>query len=76
MPCAHVVADPKASKKIAIPSADCIYLGDDLRDVQASLAAGMLPIIARYGYLGNDQPPETWGARHLIDRPEELLAYL
>ena len=65
-----------ASKKIEIPSVDCIYLGDDLRDVQASLAAGMLPIIARYGYLGNDRPPETWGARHLIDHPEELLTYL
>ncbi|OQW38447.1 MAG: phosphoglycolate phosphatase [Proteobacteria bacterium SG_bin4] len=65
-----------ASRKIDISPANCIYLGDDIRDVQASLAAGMHPIIARYGYLGNEQPPETWGARHLIDHPEELLAYL
>ncbi len=65
-----------ASTKIAIPPAHCIYLGDDIRDVQASLAASMQPIVARYGYLGNDQPPETWGARYLIDHPEELLAYL
>lgn len=65
-----------ASSKIAISPAHCVYLGDDIRDVQASLAAGMQPIIARYGYLGNDQPPETWGARHLIDHPGELLAYL
>ncbi|MBS0425261.1 MAG: HAD-IA family hydrolase [Proteobacteria bacterium] len=65
-----------ASTKIAISPAHCIYLGDDIRDVQASLAAGMQPIVARYGYLGNGQPPETWGARHLIDHPEELLAYL
>ncbi|MBK6957812.1 MAG: HAD-IA family hydrolase [Nitrosomonas sp.] len=65
-----------ASNKIAISPAHCIYLGDDIRDVQASLAAGMQPIVARYGYLGNDQPPETWGARYLIDHPKELLNYL
>lgn len=65
-----------ASKKIAISPVHCIYLGDDIRDVQASLAAGMQPIVACYGYLGNDQPPETWGAKYLIDHPEELLAYL
>ncbi|WP_297324686.1 HAD-IA family hydrolase [Nitrosomonas sp.] len=65
-----------ASNKIAIAPANCIYLGDDIRDVQASLAAGMQPIVARYGYLGNGQPPETWGAKYLIDHPEELLAYL
>lgn len=65
-----------ASGRIAISPAHCVYLGDDIRDVQASLAAGMQPIVARYGYLGNDQPPETWGARHLIDHPGELLAYL
>lgn len=65
-----------ASNKMAIAPANCIYLGDDIRDVQASLAAGMQPIVARYGYLGNGQPPETWGAKYLIDHPEELLAYL
>lgn len=66
-----------ASKKMTISPAHCVYLGDDKRDVQASLAAGMQPIVARYGYLGNnDQPPETWGARYLIDHPKELLTYL
>lgn len=65
-----------ASNKMAIAPTSCIYLGDDIRDVQASLAAGMQPIVARYGYLGSDQSPETWGAKHLINHPEELLAYL
>ncbi len=65
-----------ASNKMAIAPANCIYLGDDIRDVQASLAADMQPIVARYGYLGNGRPPETWGARYLIDHPKELLTYL
>ncbi len=77
---AHTKPHPEpllvASQKIAVTPAECIYLGDDLRDVQASLAAGMLPIVANYGYLGNDQPPETWGAKHLIDHPQDLLTYL
>lgn len=65
-----------ASNALAVSPGECIYLGDDLRDVQASLAAGMEPVIARYGYLGGDSPPESWGARYLIDHPEELLGYL
>lgn len=65
-----------ASNAIAIAPDECIYLGDDIRDVQASLAAGMEPVIARYGYLGSVSPPESWGARYLIDKPQELLSYL
>ena len=65
-----------ASHALAIAPDTCIYLGDDMRDVEASLAAGMEPVIARYGYLGNGHPPESWGARYLIDHPRELLAYL
>ncbi|SFP83019.1 phosphoglycolate phosphatase [Nitrosomonas cryotolerans] len=65
-----------ASRKLMVTPAECIYLGDDIRDVKASLAAGMEPIIARYGYLGNTHPPETWGAKYLIDHPQDLLNYL
>lgn len=65
-----------ASHALAIAPDTCIYLGDDMRDVEACLAAGMEPVIARYGYLGNGHPPESWGARYLIDHPRELLAYL
>ena len=66
----------RARNAINIGPGECIYLGDDIRDVQASLAAGMEPVIARYGYLGNVSPPESWGARYLINRPQELLGYL
>ncbi len=45
-----------ASGAMAIRTRRCIYLGDDIRDVQASLAAGMEPVIARYGYLGSVAP--------------------
>lgn len=65
-----------ASNVLAVAPAACIYLGDDIRDVEASLAAGIEPVIARYGYLGNSHPPESWGTHYLIDHPQELLAYL
>lgn len=54
----------------------CIYVGDDLRDVEAGRAAGMPTVVAAYGYLGNDKPVEEWGADALISRPEEILGLL
>lgn len=65
-----------ACRQMNVSPQNCIYLGDDIRDVKASVAAGIKPIVARYGYLGNDAPPESWGAAHLIDHPEELLHYI
>lgn len=65
-----------ACRQINVASGRCIYLGDDIRDVQASLAAGMKPVVALYGYLGNSAPPETWGASGLIDYPGDLLHYI
>jgi phosphoglycolate phosphatase len=65
-----------AAKKLGIPARQCIYVGDDERDVQAGHAAGMPVVVARYGYLGNGTPPEEWGADGFIDAPEDLLGIL
>jgi N-acetyl-D-muramate 6-phosphate phosphatase len=65
-----------AAERIGVESAECIYVGDDLRDVQAGRAAGMDVVVARYGYLGNNTPPEDWGADFLIDAPEDLAPVL
>ena len=61
-----------ASAGIAVEEA--IYVGDDLRDIQAGRAAGIGTVAAAYGYLGDGAPIEAWGADHIIRRPEELLA--
>ena len=50
-----------------------IYVGDDIRDVIAGKAAGMLTVAAAYGYCGCKEPPEVWGADYLIRHPLELL---
>jgi 2-phosphoglycolate phosphatase len=66
----------EAARRMGVPAEQCIYVGDDLRDVQAGLAAGMRTVAVRWGYLGDGGPVEAWGAHHVIERPDELLKLL
>jgi len=54
----------------------CLYVGDAERDVAAARAAGMPTVIARYGYLGEEDRPEEWGAAGFIDAPDGLLDWI
>lgn len=65
-----------AARQIDRNPANCLYVGDDLRDIQAGLAAGMCTVAVRYGYLGTGLPPEQWGADHLVDHPREIAEIL
>ena len=75
--CSHAKPHPEpllhACGLIGIPPTSCLYLGDDLRDMQAANAAAMPGIIARYGYIDANANLETWNARAIIDHPTELL---
>lgn len=59
---------------LAIKPEQCIYVGDHIRDIQAGNAAGMLTILASYGYI----PPQdqhdlkAWQADIIIDTTDEL----
>jgi phosphoglycolate phosphatase len=57
---------------IRIPPGLCAYVGDDRRDVDAARSAGMRSIAVRYGYL-NGGEPDTWGADHVVDCPQDVL---
>ena len=78
--CAHAKPHPdpllKACEIIGVTPEQCLYLGDDLRDMQAANAAAMRGIIARYGYISDDAQLDSWGAHGVIDAPTELLGYL
>jgi 2-phosphoglycolate phosphatase len=50
----------------------CLYVGDDIRDIQAARAAGMPSIAAAYGYCGPDHPVETWQANHTAQSAREM----
>jgi 2-phosphoglycolate phosphatase len=52
----------------------CLYVGDDLRDIQAGRAAGMVTVAVRYGYLGDGDPIENWGADHVVDHAHQIAA--
>jgi N-acetyl-D-muramate 6-phosphate phosphatase len=48
-----------------------VFVGDDLRDVQAGRAAGTVTVAAAWGYLdGGD--PHAWNATHVVDLPSAL----
>jgi phosphoglycolate phosphatase len=65
-----------ACKNLGTQPAQCVYVGDAPRDIDAGKAAGMRTIAARYGYIMPGDKPEKWKADVLIDQPEDLLALL
>jgi 2-phosphoglycolate phosphatase len=66
----------KACQLIGVTAAECLYLGDDLRDMQAANSAGMRGIIANYGYISHDASVENWKAHGSINEPMELLGLI
>ena len=62
-----------AAKLIQIEPAHCLYIGDDIRDIEAAHSAGMRSVAALYGYLG-DSHPETWSATMFIHTPGDIAS--
>lgn len=61
-----------ACKKAQVEPADCLYIGDAERDIQAGKAAGMKTVVAMYGYIDESDRPLEWGADFLINSPSEI----
>ncbi|HWS69178.1 MAG TPA: HAD-IA family hydrolase [Steroidobacteraceae bacterium] len=53
-----------------------LYVGDDLRDVQAGRAAGVGTVVAAYGYSASIEDVSNWNADLVIDRPQDLLLWI
>lgn len=66
----------EAALRMNVSPDQCIYVGDDERDIVAGLAAGMGTVAAAYGYLGAKSNPADWGAHATIKSPLELLQLL
>jgi N-acetyl-D-muramate 6-phosphate phosphatase len=65
-----------AAQVLGVAPGSCVYVGDDLRDVEAGRAAGMATIVAGYGYMGGTSDPRQWPATGWIDTPLDLLGWL
>ena len=66
----------EAARRLGVEPAQCVYVGDDERDIVAGLAAGMLTVAATYGYLGSKSDVNAWGAHAQINSPLDLLQLL
>ncbi|QDF68532.1 HAD-IA family hydrolase [Shewanella sp. SNU WT4] len=52
-----------------------LYLGDAARDMEAAVNAGMIPALALWGYLG-DEDHHSWPSRLQFNHPQELEHFL
>jgi 2-phosphoglycolate phosphatase len=66
----------EAARRMSVSPSECIYVGDDERDILAGRAAGMCTVAARYGYLGAGAQVAAWGATAEVSSPMELLNLL
>jgi 2-phosphoglycolate phosphatase len=68
----HPLPLQHAAKQTGFNADKCVYVGDDLRDIQAAKAAGMPSIAAAYGYCGLEHPVDTWGADEIVNHAREI----
>lgn len=64
-----------ALQETGLTARQCVYIGDDLRDIQAAHAVDMPAVAAAYGY-GNPNEIPQWKADHIVTSPQEFLAML
>lgn len=61
-----------AAESIGIVASDCVYVGDDERDILAARAAGMPSVVALWGYRLHEDDPFAWQGDILVHEPREL----
>jgi phosphoglycolate phosphatase len=65
-----------ACETIQLAPEDCIYIGDAARDIEAGKNVSMPTVLARYGYLSDDDKQQDWQADAVIDHPTEILKWI
>ena len=66
----------EAARQLGVMPEQCVYVGDDLRDMQAGRAAGMTTLAAAWGYLGHGANVDEWGADLVLLTPNMLFECL
>jgi N-acetyl-D-muramate 6-phosphate phosphatase len=76
---AHAKPHPEplfeAARRLKMATQNCIYVGDDKRDIEAGQAAGMRSLAATWGYMGSHDV-ETWHADAALLEPDCVLEWL
>lgn len=63
-----------ACEELGVAPGDCIYVGDDERDIVAARRAGMKSVAALWGYREAHEDPSAWRPDALASLPRDLLA--
>ena len=66
----------KACQQAGSQPHECLYVGDARRDIEAGKNAGMQTLIAMFGYIGENEQPDTWGADNIIHSADELMKWI
>lgn len=62
-----------AARLLETGIADCVYVGDDERDILSARAAGMRSIAALWGYRPPEDDPRLWQADTVVGTARELV---
>ena len=65
----------ETAKRLGVPPAECLYVGDSGIDMQTARAAGMCAVGALWGFREQEELLQD-GAQHLIHKPSEVLEYV
>lgn len=61
-----------AAERIGVAPGDCVYVGDDERDIVAARAAGMPSVVALWGYRLPGEEPADWRGTTMVEQPAGL----
>jgi len=64
-----------AAETIGVACQNCIYIGDDKRDIDAGNAANMITLSAAYGYIEATTDLSEWKADGNLNQPLDLLSH-
>ncbi len=64
-----------ACERSGVAPGHAVFVGDDVRDIRAGAAAGLVTVAAAWGYLDGGDPWQ-WGADVVLSSPEDLREWL
>ena len=65
----------EVAKRLNIPPADFLYIGDSGVDMKTAVASGMFPVGVLWGFRSMEELKDN-GSLALVDRPSEILSLL
>ena len=79
-----MVSEPKPSSEglleacrlVNVGAINCIYVGDDERDIIAGKNAGMYTVAADFGFISKDEDVHSWQADKIVKDPEEIISLI